>query len=477
MSVESAIFPYPEHWQLTTLGQLCVDRGGCIQTGPFGSQLHASDYVEEGIPSIMPKNISVEGVSDEDIARINEDDALRLSKHLVSEGDIIYSRRGDVEKCALISGTENGWLCGTGCIKVNLGSNSPASSEYIHAYLSSPVIREWISRHAVGATMPNLNTTILSEVPVLIPPKNEENYIASIWKNTIAKIVLNRQTNQTLEHIAQALFKSWFVDFEPTRTKIAAKQSGLDPEQAAMAAISGKAVVELEQLDAEQLAQLKTTAALFPNAFVESEFGEVPEGWETVRFKNIVEKYIDNRGKTPPTLDAGVPLLEVKHLPDRAIKPNLNTAKYVSDDIYDSWFRAHLEFEDIIISTVGSIGRICLTPKNERVAIAQNLLGLRFNRAKVSPYFMYYQMDGHRFRHDVDARLVVTVQASIKRKDLETIDLLAPSIELQTQFEKLVKPLVETQQSDQVEKLAELRDTLLPKLLSGELSPTKPEVA
>ena len=202
---------------------------------------------------------------------------------------------------------------------------------------------------------------------------------------------------------------------------------------------------------------------------VDSELGEIPEGWEIVRFKQIVEKYIDNRGKTPPIVDSGIPLLEVKHLPDHSIKPNVNTDKFVNDETYKTWFRAHLNSEDLIISTVGTIGRLCMVPKGIKIAIAQNLLGLRFDRAFTSPYFMYFLMDGKRFRDDVNNRLVITVQASIKRQDLETIDLLSPPITLQNKFESFVKPFVEMQQSDETFKLSQLRDSLLPKLLSGEL--------
>ncbi|WP_462177243.1 restriction endonuclease subunit S domain-containing protein [Pseudoalteromonas gelatinilytica] len=111
-------------------------------------------------------------------------------------------------------------------------------------------------------------------------------------------------------------------------------------------------------------------------------------------------------------------------------------------------------------------------PNQSKLAIAQNLLGLRFKRKQVSPFFMYCQMDSFRFRHDVDARLVVTVQASIKRKDLETIDLLKPTIEVQDAFEKIVKPIFQKQIPHENRSLEFLRDTLLPKLLSGEIDLT-----
>ena len=92
-----AIKRIPESWTFTTLGEFLAEENCAIQTGPFGSQLHAADYVEEGIPSVMPKNITIEGINEDGIARISSDDAHRLKKYLLAEGDIVYSRRGDVE--------------------------------------------------------------------------------------------------------------------------------------------------------------------------------------------------------------------------------------------------------------------------------------------------------------------------------------------------------------------------------------------
>ena len=101
--------PIPDGWEATTLGEIVERGGGHIQTGPFGSQLHASDYVPDGIPSIMPVNIGQRRIKEEGIARITEEDAERLSRHRVKAGDIIYSRRGDIERCALIQSLRYAW--------------------------------------------------------------------------------------------------------------------------------------------------------------------------------------------------------------------------------------------------------------------------------------------------------------------------------------------------------------------------------
>ena len=489
---ESAIYPYPEHWKLTTLGELCKESGGGIQTGPFGSQLHASDYVDVGIPSIMPKNISIEGVSTEDIARITEQDAQRLSKYLVKAGDIVYSRRGDVEKCSLITEKENGWLCGTGCLKVSFGQKSKIPSEYIHAYLSHPLVREWISRHAVGATMPNLNTSILSDVPVLIPSEDEIDVILNVWKNTTDKIILNRQTSQTLEHIAQAIFKSWFVDFDPTRAKIAAKQAGQDPERAAMAVISGKALDELDQLSSAQLEQLKTTAGLFPDALVDSELGEIPEGWEVKPLDEIAENHSTTFDFSKVDEVVFVNTGDVlegrflhKNYSSKVGLPGQAKKTIKKDDILYSEIRpknkrfAYVteECDDYVVSTkfmiIRSLGYV--HPRYLYQILRQELIIQEFNLIAESRSGTFPQITFAAIGHTpvvVPTKDMQEVFMAFFAPIIEKIDVAVKEEKSLTELRDTLLPkLLSGELSVKEEKsLTELRDTLLPKLLSGELS-------
>src|SRR3989442_14877040 len=215
MVVEQLFGPLPAHWEVITLGEVCA-RGGDVQTGPFGSQLHAFDYVPFGIPSIMPQNIGDNRIVTDGIARITTKDAERLSRYCVRAGDIIYSRRGDVERRALVRVEEDGWLCGTGCLRVRFG-DGPVDPLFASYYLDHPEVRGWIVRHAIGATMPNLNTSIMSALPFVVPPLPEQRAIAHILGTLDDKIELNRRMSETLEAMARAIFKSWFVDFDPIR--------------------------------------------------------------------------------------------------------------------------------------------------------------------------------------------------------------------------------------------------------------------
>src|SRR6266487_3310290 len=107
-----------KYWEITTLGNAILPNGGLIQTGPFGSQLHAFEYVPEGVPVIMPQDILSEYVSQSQIAHITLSKSKSLAKHHLEFNDVVFARRGDLERCAFINGSEVGWICGTGCLLV-----------------------------------------------------------------------------------------------------------------------------------------------------------------------------------------------------------------------------------------------------------------------------------------------------------------------------------------------------------------------
>lgn len=194
----------PRGWRATDLADLTSQSGGYIQTGPFGSQLHASDYVEVGIPVVMPKDISLRRVQTDSIARVSPRDADRLARHKLAPGDVVFSRRGDVERHALISETERGWLCGTGCLLVRPGPKWP-SPNFLSLLLDLPQSRLWLVRHAVGATMPNLNTGILGSVPVVMPAREVVTAFEKIVSGLEARRAHNAEQAKTFSTLRDTL--------------------------------------------------------------------------------------------------------------------------------------------------------------------------------------------------------------------------------------------------------------------------------
>lgn len=194
-------------WETTTLNEVALN----IQTGPFGSQLHQSDYSADGVPVVMPKDLIGGQISEQTIARVSNSHVERLRRHKIHEGDILYARRGDVGRCAYATQKETNWLCGTGCLRISIDRRI-AIPKFIYYSLQLPKSIGWVENHAVGATMLNLNTSILSKVPVSLPPLPTQKRIADILSAYDDLIENNRKQIKLLEEAAQRLYKEWFVD-------------------------------------------------------------------------------------------------------------------------------------------------------------------------------------------------------------------------------------------------------------------------
>lgn len=200
------------NWKETTLGEVCDLVKGTIQTGPFGSQLHQSDYSTSGIPVVMPKDIIEGRISTASVARISDEHVERLSRHKLLRGDIVYGRRGDIGRQALVTPEQEGWICGTGCLLVRLG-DSILNPQFLHYYLKQEDVIGWITQQAVGATMPNLNTGILKSVPVRFPQIEEQRRIAAVLGAYDALIENSQRRIEILEQMARGLYREWFVQF------------------------------------------------------------------------------------------------------------------------------------------------------------------------------------------------------------------------------------------------------------------------
>lgn len=423
----------------TTLGEICEQQGGAIQTGPFGSQLHASDYIASGTPVVMPADIVRGRVSTASIARVGPEHVERLSQHKFRLDDIVFSRRGDVTRFARVTAREVGWLCGTGCLKVRVGTGNVALPKWVSLALDGPEVKEWLVRHAVGATMPNLNTSILGALPLKVPPIGRQREAVEVCFALDDRIDLLRQTNATLESIAQTLFKSWFIDFDPVR----AKAEGREPEG----------------MDAD-------TAALFPDEFEESALGLIPKGWRAGALSEIAE--LNSRSWTAREHPARVAYIDLA-----SVKANVFDIpqRYLFADA-PSRARRELRTGDTLVGTVrpgnrsfgfiarsepgltGSTGFAVLSPRHPSTAAFIYLCSTREeNIERLSSL-----ADGGAYPA-VRPELVLTTSCTL------------PPDEVLTAFASIVEPLMNTIAANaaQAWTLADLRDTLLPRLISGQI--------
>lgn len=177
----------PKEWEEVTLGEIARRSGGFLQTGPFGSQLHAHEYVLDGVPVIMPQDMVNGELSTESIARINQRKATVLSRHRVQPNDLVFSRRGDLSRCVAIEEEHLGWLCGTGCLLARLPANE-VNGYWLALVYTQPSIQTQVMGRAVGSTMANLNTSILAAITIARPPVTEQNEIARRLKSLNKRI-------------------------------------------------------------------------------------------------------------------------------------------------------------------------------------------------------------------------------------------------------------------------------------------------
>ncbi len=429
-------------WRELTIGALCDDGIAELQTGPFGTQLHAYDYVPEGIPVVPTEAIRDRRVDHSVLPKISSAKAGELARHRLRPGDILFARRGvqATGHIGCIREAEDGFICGTGAIRLRINHDrAEVEADFLSHVLANPSSIEWFKFHAIGATMPNLNEGIIRSFPLQIPPLPEQRAIAHILGTLDDKIELNRQMNETLEAMARALFKSWFIDFDPVRAKAAGRDQGLP----------------------------KPLADLFPARLVDSELGEIPEGWEVQRVGDIGTIVC---GKTPHTqvceyYGHDLPFITIPDMHGRIFATSVQ--RRLSQVGAQSQEKKMLPVGAICVSCIGTAGLVVIT--SELSQTNQQINSVIPNQ-KDATYFWYWTLRnlGDDIRAGGSGGSVLTNLSTGRFSELR---LLASAARLRSCYHMIVAPLFRRilENEHESSSLATLRDTLLPKLISGEL--------
>lgn len=416
---------FNQAWECHRLSEICLKKNG-VQTGPFGSQLHKKDYVRNGTPIITVEHLGENRILHNNIPMVSNEDRDRLNKYEIKKGDILFSRVGSVDRRSIVRQEEDGWLFSGRCLRVR-PQRSLIDPEYLSYFFGLSEFKDYIRRIAVGATMPSLNTKLLSDVPIYHPPLPEQRAIAHILGTLDDKIELNRRMNETLEAMARAIFTSWFVDFDPVRAKAEGRPTGL-PEE---------------------------IAALFPDSFEESELGEIPKGWSSTTLGDVIEIYDSKR----------IPLNKRQRLEKQGMYPYYGAAgimDYVDDYLFDGIY--------VLTGEDGSVVNDC------GHSVVQYVWGKFWvnNHAHVlkgihdicdEQLYLFLK------QNDISAFVTGAVQPKLSQGNLKSIPFTIPNESVNIIFSKVVDPLFANIRSiTEVNKtLASLRDNLLPKLISGEL--------
>ena len=304
---------------------------------------------------------------------------------------------------------------------------------------------------ADGAAYPAFNPKEIEDAVIFWPDEDSLELINDLAKNLNRKIATNTQTNQTLEQIAQAIFKSWFVDFEPVKAKMAVLEAGGTKEQAelaAMSAISAKDEAALKQLQAEQpdaYAELAQTAALFPSAMEELELGEIPEGWTPVRMDSLIELAYGKALKKTGRIEGEFPV-------------------YGSGGITGTHNKPLVEGPGIIVGRKGTVGSIYWEQQNfypiDTVFYVKPKDG-------ISLEYVYYLLQ----TLGLDNMNTDAAVPGLNRNNVYRLEVPGVPAEVLKRFTAVTRKISAQIASLTVENvsLIDLRDTVLPKLLAGDL--------
>ncbi|EFN5973542.1 restriction endonuclease subunit S [Escherichia coli] len=444
---------------------------GKVITGKTPPSKISDAFSAQGIPFVTPKDMDGRRLIDKTERYLSSQGVEAVRNCLLPQNSIAVSCIGsDMGKTVLLPGES----ITNQQINAIVVDSEHFDYKYVYYYLST--LQDDFKAIAGGSATPILNKGHFSQFKVSLPVKPVQNKIALILDSLDTKIEVNTEINHTLEQMAQALFKSWFVDFEPVKAKIAVLEAGGSQEDATLAAmtvISGKdsdALVVFEREHPEQYAELKTTAELFPSTMQESELGEIPEGWSIKPLDGIAtyQNGLALQKFRPENENDFLPVVKIAQLKkgfsdgEEKASPNIKPECIIDNG-------------DVVFSWSGSlmVDIWC----GGKAALNQHLFKVSSTKY---PKWLYYKYTAHHlieFQRIAEAKAVT--MGHIKREHLSQAKCLMPSSETVHAFTPFFEPVLNKVISNRLEtrKLENIRDTLLPKLLSGEITLPEAEQA
>ena len=419
-----------------------------VQTGPFGSQLHQSDYKEVGTPIITVEHLGSNRILHENLPLISDDDKSRLVKYSLREGDIVFSKVNSVDRRAYVRKNESGWLFSGRCLRVRVNDDQ-LDPMFLSYYFGLETFKEYIRGIAVGATMPSLNTKILSEVEIIFPPLPHQRAIASTLSALDDKIELNNRINKTLEEMAQALFKQWFVDFEfPDENGQPYKSSG--------------------------------------GEMAESELGLIPKGWKVSGLGEIIETVNGFSYKGSDIKESVNAMMTIKNFNRNG---GLNAVGFkeieISERVKD---KHHVDLFDVVVACtditqkadiIGNPVLVLTKGKYRKIVISMDLVKVIVKHPFISSCLIYMFLKDIRFKQQALGYTSGTTVLHLNKMVFSDYPVIIPEDEkLLEKMSFIIEPIFHLigMTIDNSQNLTSLRDSLLPKLMSGEIRVSIEEV-
>lgn len=375
-----------------------------------------------------------------------------LESFLLREGDVVVGMDGSKvgKNFAAVSRTDGVCLLAQRVARIR--AKPHFDQTFLRYAVCNTSFTDYVRAVHTGTSIPHISKGQIERFLVCVPPLVHQAAIGAVLSALDDRIALLRETNATLEAIAQALFKSWFVDFDPVR----AKQQGVAP-------------VGMDE----------ATAASFPDSFEHSASGLLPRGWRLEPIGQVVEGIYDGPHATPPEADEGPVFLGIKNLTGSGL--DFAEVRHIAEADFAQWTRrVEPQAGDIVFSYEATLGYFALIPPGLRCCLGRRLALVRPRGGGADGHFLFHQFVAAPFQRLLQRHTIQGATVNrIALKQFPTYPVLNPPVELKATFDSAVRPLwarIHENQA-QVQTLATLRDTLLPRLISGQLRLPEVEAA
>ena len=386
--------------------------------------------------------------------KVAESEARGKYKHfLLDAGDYVVSSSGTLGRIAEVYPEDLPVMLNTSTIRFRPIDSSLLDRLYLRYFLESEVFQQQVKSLATGSVQLNYGPSHLAFVEMPLPPIEIQKAIGGVLDSLARKIDLNSEMSKTLESLAQAIFKSWFIDFDPVKAKMAGERPmGMD----------------------------SATASLFPNSMAESELGVIPQGWEWKTIGDIAHVIDCLHSKKPQLLSEGYPYLQLDTISDSGVLYFENAGRISKED-YEKWTsRIEVEGGDCLITNVGRVGAVSQVPRHFKAAIGRNITAIRPKNSKLHQSFLIVALLSDFMKREISKNTDSgTILEALNVKNIPKLLIPGPSTELLLEFAKVCDPIQSQIQELQAMNvnLRKIRNSLLPRLISGELQIPKEMLA
>jgi type I restriction enzyme, S subunit len=365
------------------------------------------DLIDPGTPYIGLQHIAQDELRLIEVGKASD---VSSNKYIFKKGDILFGKLRPYFRKVIIAPFDG--VCSTDIWVVR--ATKKCDQTYLFYWMASQEFVDIAHQGSQGTKMPRAKWDYVSKIKRKIPKIDQQRKIGEFLRSFDDKIELNQRMNHTLEEIARAIFKSWFVDFDPVRAKMAGKPHPLPDE----------------------------VMALFPDRLVESELGMIPKGWEVKSLDNVAYIFDCLHSKKPSQKRQGKVLLQVFNIGKKG-RIDLSKKFYISEEDYNTWTR---RFEassyDMVISKTGRVGAIAQIPLDFNAALGRNLVGIRAKKKIIYETFLRDLMLSEFMEDEIHRKTSLgTILRSIHVKNISTLKLVKPQKDLQRIYKAHINPI------------------------------------